>query len=35
MLLAAVESPIGKIQIEIDWFRQVFLKKFNAPAVRG
>jgi hypothetical protein len=30
-----VEGPIGKIQVQIDGFRQVFIKRFNVSAVRG
>src|ERR1700692_246341 len=30
-----IKGPIGEVEVQIDWLRQVFIKKFNVSAIRG
>src|ERR1700693_5409476 len=30
-----IKGPIGEVEVQINWLRQVFIKKFNVSAIRG
>src|SRR5277367_2971390 len=30
-----IKGPIGEVEVQIDWLRQVLIKKFNVSAIRG
>src|ERR1700722_7248659 len=33
--VAPIKGPIGEVEVQIDWLRQVFIKKFDVSAIRG